>query len=232
MAGLTPVGPGDLPRLLRDAAAEARSGRLELAELAPGNPIRRAVHFEGGHLALVSSSATAERLGETLVRSGRLQLFELVRATTIVARDHKRLGEVLREAGLLDAGQLCEALTLQARTLLQRVLLVQRLSWKWTRGEPTGEPTLPTASLFQGLAGAATDSAAMRHAIGGDERVLRRAIPPRVLGGAAPDALQQELLRRLDLGAVSARALVDGASANELAVQRALVGLLCLGQVT
>ena len=78
------------------------------------------------HLS-ADTTVRENRLGETLVRQGRLTPVDLKRAVGFALRDRKRLGAVLMDFGLLDASALEEAVTIQAHQVLKHV-------FSWSEG--------------------------------------------------------------------------------------------------
>ncbi|MCS7311485.1 MAG: hypothetical protein NZ742_01005 [Acidobacteria bacterium] len=78
----------------------------------------RAFLVREGHLAFAYSDDPDDRLGEVLLRQGRIDLIQLDTATRQTTQSQKKLGTVLIEMGVLAAEELTEALSLQVRTIL------------------------------------------------------------------------------------------------------------------
>ena len=86
----------DFPTLLLSLYEERWSGQLTLTSAGVGKTIT----VQDGKMVFASSSSTDDRLGEQLLRRGRVSLQQLVDASNAVAPG-KRLGTVLVEQGAL-----------------------------------------------------------------------------------------------------------------------------------
>jgi hypothetical protein len=229
--GATPVGPGRLCILVRECT-DGRTGALVFTESGePGRGPRRGLHFRHGVLVAASSSVATERLGESLVRSGRMPLVALVQATTVVSRDHHLLGDVLLQQDLIDPEQLAAGLERHTRETMRRIVT-------WTTASACFEPradldparVLPRTStsvqILEAVRGV-DDEPALRHLVGDPERRLvrvRRVGPVTLLPSeaAVADALGN--------GCTAQEALTQSGLALFDAV-RALAALLLAGLV-
>jgi tetratricopeptide (TPR) repeat protein len=199
-----PLWEGVLPGVLRQLYVGRRTGLLVLSREAE----RRSVRFYVGNIANAETNVREDRLGELLVRLGRLSERHLKEATGIVLRDGKRLGQVLVAQGRLDPQGLREAMALHVDTVLSRAL-------EWSDGqyefrEEIGRPldeeemTLPcaTGDLILRASHSVRDPDVVRYRLGDIDRVV----------GFARDPLVR--FQRLSLSAVDACVLsrVDGRS--------------------
>jgi hypothetical protein len=223
-AGAGRLEPGVLPALLRDAASAA-SGVLTSAVGQGG--AQRTLRLSAGRLLGASSTVTAERLGETMVRAGLLSITELVRATTVVSRERRRLGDVLREQGALDPVRLREGLVLQTRSVVQGLFGCGGAAWRFVPEKLNGEALEATpGTVFLAAARRIEDVAVLDRALGDLERALRPAD-----GLAVPlEADERALLARAD-GRRSLRRLLDEARLPALQARRAALALLCAGRL-
>ena len=110
------LAEGVVPGLLRELYVGRRNGTLHFSRGSEEQGIR----FHHGHIVNARTNVVEDRLGEILVRNGRLTEEGLARATEVVIRDKRRLGEVLVELGLLDQTGLEDAVALRVRELLAK----------------------------------------------------------------------------------------------------------------
>jgi hypothetical protein len=87
----------DFPALIRDIHSARWTGRLTLTQGGVG----KSVFVEDGSLIFASSSSSDDRLGELLLRRGRISYRQFVEAGKAVAPG-RRLGAILVEQGVLD----------------------------------------------------------------------------------------------------------------------------------
>jgi hypothetical protein len=114
---------GVLPGVLRGLYVGRRTGVLSFVR----GDERCGVRFRLGNILSADTTVRENRLGETLVRQGRLTPGDLKRAVGFALRDGKRLGAVLMDLGLVDAPGLEEAVTAQAHQVLLHV-------FSWSEG--------------------------------------------------------------------------------------------------
>jgi tetratricopeptide (TPR) repeat protein len=88
--------------------------------------VEKSMRVQDGRLVFASSSSRDDRLGELLLRQGRITLHQYVAAGRAVSKG-KRLGAVLVEQGALDAKQLVKAVVEQTQEILYS-------AFQWTEG--------------------------------------------------------------------------------------------------
>ena len=123
------LSKGVVPGLLREVYVGRRSGWLRLVR---GHE-QQSIRFRRGHIVNAHTNVLEERLGELLVRRGKLSAADLARATEIVIREKARLGEVLTRLGLIDASGLEDAVAMHVHEMLVKV-------FAWTEGSYAFEP--------------------------------------------------------------------------------------------
>jgi hypothetical protein len=228
-----PLWEGVLPSVLRNLYVGRRTGRLSfLRDLE-----RHSVRFRNGHIVNAETNVREDRMGELLVRQGRLTPVELKRALGFALRDNKRLGVSLMEMGLLDAQGLEEAVAAHVRHVLGKVFSWNEGSYTFIEEAPEaaqeGDVTLrlSTGDLILQAARSVQDPDVVRYNLGDLDRQLALSNDP--------------LLRfqRINLSPVDGYVLsrVDGSlSANEVSlliplpveqVHRSLFGLVSTGVV-
>src|SRR5262245_23458442 len=105
------LSQGVLPGLLRELYVGRKTGILYFLKADE----RRGVCFRKGHIVRADTNVKEERLGETLMRLGKLSADDFARASEVVVREKKRLGAVLQQLGILDKDGLEEALAAHVR---------------------------------------------------------------------------------------------------------------------
>jgi len=169
-----PLWEGVLPVVLRRIYVRRRTGELTLRH---EHELRR-VTFQGGNIAYAATNAREDRMGEMLVRLGRISEADLKRATGFVLRDGKRLGAVLVELGILDQAGLREVLAVHVDTVLSRALSWPDGEYEFREGTPVpaggGETTLPfsTGDLILRASRAVQDPDVVRYNLGDMGRVV------------------------------------------------------------
>jgi DnaJ-domain-containing protein 1 len=228
-----PLWEGVLPSVLRKLYVERRTGRLSFQR----DVERHSVRFQNGHIVNAETNVREDRMGELLVRQGRLTPPDLKRALGFALRDRKRLGVILMEMGLLDAQGLEEAVAAHVRHVLGKVFSWNEGSYAFTEetteAAQEGDVTLrlSTGDLILQAARSVQDPDVVRYNLGDLDRQLALSSDPLL-------RFQRINLSPLD-GYVLSR--VDGTlSANEVSlliplpadqVHRSLFGLVSTGVV-
>jgi hypothetical protein len=112
----------DVPDLVQHVHEGRWTGALTLTHAGIG----KSVHVHEGRLVFASSTSPDERLGELLLRQGKITLRQLTDAGRDV-RPGKRLGTILVERGLLSPKGLVKAVTDQTQEIIYGAFL-------WTEG--------------------------------------------------------------------------------------------------
>jgi hypothetical protein len=224
------LSPGVLPGLLRDIYVGRTSGT---AHFRRGDELR-SVRFNRGHITNAATSVASDRLGETLVRLGRLTADDLQRGLELGAREKKRLGQALEQLGLMSKQQVEEALALHVREILLAV-------FGWNEGSYVFEEQSELASddeIVQGLSTGemileaverVQDSQAVRYALGNVDRVLVLSNDPLLrFQKIKLSPVDGFLLSRVD-GTLAAREVIDLAPVPAEEAEKSLFGLLCTG---
>jgi hypothetical protein len=121
----------DVPTLIRDLGCRRATGELRF-DL---GPVSRTLFFADGRINFAASSDPNDRLGEHLLRRGRITLRQL--ETALLAQDSgKRLGTLMVEAGILTAVELRDAVVDQIRSIAFDLMT-------WTAGTYRFDETPP-----------------------------------------------------------------------------------------
>ena len=222
---------GVLPGVLRGLYVGRRTGVLSFVR----EDERCGVRFRLGNILSADTTVRENRLGETLVRQGRLTPVDLKRAVGFALRDGKRLGSVLMEFGLIDAPALEEAVTIQAHQVLKHVFSWSEGSYEFLE-EPTdrvldGDVTLrlSTGELILQAARSVRDPDVVRYNLGDIDRILSLSADPLLrYQRISLSPVDGYVLSRVD-GTLSAREVMQITPLPSEDVQRSLFGLLSTG---
>jgi hypothetical protein len=112
----------DFPDLVQDVAERHLTGTLTLTN----GGIGRSITVQEGRLVFASSSSVDDRLGELLIRRGRISYRQYADAGKAVAPG-KRLGTILVEQGVLEPKDLVRAVVDQTQEIIYG-------AFQWTEG--------------------------------------------------------------------------------------------------
>jgi tetratricopeptide (TPR) repeat protein len=227
------LGEGVLPGILRELYVGRKTGVLRFTQ----GPARRTIHFVKGSIVNAASEVPEERLGEVLIRLGRLARADLDRAGEAVLRDRKRLGVVLIEMGVFTRDQLEDALALQTHEILLRIF---EGGWEGSyefeaaqsdMAEGDFTLKLSTGEIILDAVRRVRDPDVVRYALGDLDRVLTLSNDPLLrFQRITLSPSDGYILSRID-GTLSTREVMQLLSLPGEDVQRSLFGLLCTGVV-
>ena len=112
----------DFADLVSEVHARRWSGLLTLNHMG----VEKSMRVQDGRLVFASSSSKDDRLGELLLRQGRITLHQYMAAGRAIAKG-KRLGTILVEQGALDARELVKAVVEQTQEIIYS-------AFQWTEG--------------------------------------------------------------------------------------------------
>ena len=124
----------DFPTLLLSLYEERWSGQLTLTSAGVGKTIT----VQDGKMVFASSSSTDDRLGEQLLRRGRISLQQFVDGSSAMAPG-KRLGTVLVEQGALTPKDLVAGVVDQTRDIIYSLFLWTEGHYRIQEGPPSAE---------------------------------------------------------------------------------------------
>jgi DnaJ-domain-containing protein 1 len=222
---------GVLPGVLRGLYVGRRTGVLSFVR----GEEQCGVRFRLGNILSADTSVREDRLGETLVRLGRLTPLDLKRAMGFALRDGRRLGAVLLDLGLLDASKLEEAVTVQAHQVLRRVFSWSEGSYEFHEESADqvldGDVTLrlSTGELILQAARSVRDPDVVRYNLGNISRVLALSADPLLrYQRISLSPVDGYVLSRVD-GTLSAKEIIQITPLPPEDVQRSLFGLVSTG---
>ncbi len=112
-AGEIVRGVSDAPVLLARMFSTQSTGRVTFKRMVPGSEppreVEKVVLFDQGRPVFASSSETRDRMGELLVREGKITASQYERCQTVVAESGRRMGEILVDLGYMKRRELLPA---------------------------------------------------------------------------------------------------------------------------
>jgi|GEM_PF-1005390 len=145
---------------LADGDVAAQLGRIYLQRLTGRLVLRRdavekVIFFDRGAPILGMSSDPEDRMGEMLLRQGRLTEAQLERASTGAPRAERRLGVVLVEQGLIKPTELAVVVRRHFEEIIYSAFGWEEGEWSLGPGQPTQEIVLldehPAALILAGI---------------------------------------------------------------------------------
>jgi tetratricopeptide (TPR) repeat protein len=227
------LGEGVLPGLLRELYVGRKSGMLTLHR----GPDRRGFRFRRGNIVHADTSVKEDRMGELLVRHGRLTAPDLKRAIGFAVRDGKRLGAVLVELGLFPADQIEDALAMHVHEILSKVFSWRDGTYEFTPEDDSKalseEATLKvsTGELILQAARSVADPDVVTYLLGDIDRVLGLANDPLLrFQRVTLTPADGYVLSRVD-GTLSAREITAMISLPREETHKSLFALLSTGMI-
>jgi serine/threonine protein kinase len=228
-----PADPTPVFQLMREILAAKKSGHLRFGH----GKSHRSLRFFEGQVLHAMSDVSGERLGDVLVRYGKLTQEILDRAIPIVLNKKRRLGPVLLENAFLDRATLDEGVGLHAREILFESAARGGGRVSFDEAPPGDTPSddaasnLSTVELILEAARRVADPTVVRNVLGDLDRTLvadQEAF--RRLTNIAFTPADGFLLSQID-GRTSARDVFKLIPAPTENVERSLFSLLCTGVV-
>jgi hypothetical protein len=128
------LAESDLPSLMQSLYEERWSGQLTLTSAGVG----KTVTVQEGRMVFASSSSSDDRLGELLLRRGRLSLLQFIDGSSAMTPG-KRLGTVLVEQGALAPKDLVAGVVDQTREIIYSLFLWTEGHYRLQDGPPSAE---------------------------------------------------------------------------------------------
>jgi hypothetical protein len=144
--------------LLGRAFQEVWTGQLVVR----GRGVEKAIHLESGRPVYATSTAPEDRLGEMLLRQGRIDANQRGRVARVAAESGRRTGAVLVDMALLKPGELLATLRTQHESVVLSLI-------PWQEGSYAFHPDAPLDARKVRL---------LRHPAALVHEALRRGYPP------------------------------------------------------
>jgi hypothetical protein len=169
---------------IADNDVAAQLGRLYLQRLTGRLVLRReaiekVVFFDRGAPILGMSSDPDDRMGEMLLRQGRLTEAQLAKASEGLPRAERRLGVVLVELGFIKPAELSVVVRRHFEEIIHSVFGWEDGEWSSGPGQPNQEIVLldehPAAIILAGVR-RKYSAARLSRCLGGGQQVFRRSV--------------------------------------------------------
>ncbi|HEY6010003.1 MAG TPA: DUF4388 domain-containing protein, partial [Nitrospirota bacterium] len=155
-----------VPWLLQDLRTAQKTGTVVVTR---DQEIKK-IYLQQGDILFASSNRDEDRLGEFLLRTGKITKSQFDRASAIVAKTGKKMGAVLYELGALTAQGLVSEVKLQVKDILLKLF-----SWRSGRYQ-FDEGPLPAAEIIP--LRISTGDLIVEGIRGMDWQLVRKALPP------------------------------------------------------
>jgi curved DNA-binding protein CbpA len=222
------IGTATLPRVVRDLWKARASGTLILER---GGETKR-IAFQRGDIVFAATNVENERLGERLVREGKIKRSVLELALRVMERSSERLGTTMVEWGWVSSPEMGRAVATQIKDIIYSV-------FSWSSGQyrfETEDKPVPadlvlelrTAEVIYEGARRVSDLAAIEAGLGASTDIVGLAE-----GGHLGIPITQEdgyILARID-GRGALGAIVSGSPLGKEETQRRLYAMLLAGVI-
>ena len=222
------IGTATLPEVVRDLWKARASGTLVLER---GGETKRLV-FQRGDIVFAATNVEKERLGERLVREGKIKRSVLELALRVMERSSERLGTTMVEWGWVSSPEMGRAVATQIKDIIYSV-------FSWSSGQYRFEPEvkpvpsdlvleLRTAEVIYEGARRVSDLVAIEAGLGAAADIVGLA-----KGGHRGIPITQEdgyILARID-GRTPLGRIVSGSPLGKEETQRRLYAMLLAGVI-
>lgn len=123
-------GVSDAAMLLAKMFAQASTGRITFRQDGSVGAHEKIVFFDQGRPVFASSSEPRDRMGELLVREGKITASQYERCQAVVAESGRRMGEILVDFGYLKRRELLPAVRRHVEDIVYSL-------FQWDRGTYT-----------------------------------------------------------------------------------------------
>ena len=145
-------GVADAPALIARMFVNDFTGRVVFA----AGPAEKVIHFEGGRPVFAASNLTHDRMGELLVREGKITREQHDRCQDLVRDTGRRMGEILVDRGFLKRRELLPAVRRHVEDIIYSLFAWNRGDYRVVVGDgATGERIRlsrhPAAMVLEGV---------------------------------------------------------------------------------
>lgn len=217
----------NLPQLISAFYLAQETGELVLQRGA----VRKVVYFERGAPVFAVSNLATDRLGQFLVRTGKVQPDEFQAAVVVADRTGRRTGDVLIEMGLLTETERMYYIAQQVKAIIYSLFAWEEGSWllafkRRARMETLKLDLHPANLIMRGVKKLYTP-ARLTRLLPDDSRPIPAQDPSYLLSDVEFESWEATLLARVD-GTRTTAQLIELARRPPEQVRGLLVGLLSL----
>jgi tetratricopeptide (TPR) repeat protein len=169
------LGTATLPRVVQDLWRTRASGILHLSQ----DPANKRVYFRKGDIVFAGTNLEHERLGERLVREGKISRSVLDLAFRVVERSHERFGKTIVEMGWVSPQEMQQRVAEQIKDIIFSVFTWESGEYRFERSDNPVDPDLAlelqTAEVIYEGVRRISDLRSIRVGIGSYARILELA---------------------------------------------------------
>ena len=132
------LGTATLPRVVQDLWRARASGILHLSQ----DPANKTVHFRKGDIVFAGTNLEHERLGERLVREGKISRSVLELAFRVIERSHERFGKTIVEMGWVSPQEMQQRVAEQIKDIIFSVFTWESGEYRFERSDNPVESDL------------------------------------------------------------------------------------------
>jgi curved DNA-binding protein CbpA len=218
-----------LPEIIRSLNHDRESGVLSLSR----ESVSKEIIFGQGAMVFASSNYRDDRLGEFLVRNGKMTRTHLELATQRVEESGLRLGSIMVAMGLMTETEMLARVDDQLRNIIYSVFPWDQGEYRFqTKNEPVASELardLPTYPIILEGARRVQDPLIIHRAFGSLDRIIGYAKDPSSLCGEIHLSSEESyVLSRVD-GHSSVENIIAVSPFEENQTLRYLYGLLSIG---
>jgi hypothetical protein len=163
----------DMAALLGRIHVEGLTGWLTIRR----DDVEKAIVFDRGAPILAGSNVAADRLGDMLVRQGRLSAAQQAQCVATLIATRRRLGAILVEAGFIKASELAPLVRRHFEEIIYSLFAWETGTWSLSPDRPEKEENIqltehPAALIIEGLR-RKYGTARLRARLGSGHQVLR-----------------------------------------------------------
>ncbi|HEV3031063.1 MAG TPA: DUF4388 domain-containing protein [Polyangia bacterium] len=192
------IADSDVASLLGRIYLQRLTGRLVLRR----DAVEKVIFSERGAPILGMSSDSDDRLGEMLVRQGRLTPAQLDQASAAAPRAERRLGVVLVELGFIKPTELSVVVRRHFEEIIHSAFAWESGEWSLGPGQPNQEIVLldehPAALILAGVR-RKYSAARLSRCLGGGQQIFRRSTAASAIDVLALMAMTSEERAIVDL---------------------------------
>ncbi len=169
------LGTATLPRVVQDLWRAQASGILHLSQ----DPANKRVYFRKGDIVFAGTNLEHERLGERLVREGKIPRSVLDLAFRVVERSNERFGKTIVEMGWVSPQEMQQRVAEQIKDIIFSVFTWESGEYRFERSDnPVDQDLaleLQTAEVIYEGVRRISDVRSIRVGIGSYSRILELA---------------------------------------------------------
>ena len=130
------IKPLTVPWLLQSLRAQNRTGTafFDYIQGQTGDKVQKKVYFKNGDVTFAASSIEADRLGDMLLRTGRLTQAQFDASTELIKKTGKKQGAILAQLGFITPQGLVDSVKEQVKQIILSLFAVRMGSYRFDEG--------------------------------------------------------------------------------------------------